>query len=120
MKAIVKLAIVALLANACWRLGSAYLTFYRFKDAVEQSAQFSHGRSEGELQERIMELASQYDVPLAADAVTVRRDGNHTITAGEYSEPIDFAPGFTRPWTFTWETDTFVSVPARLDPSDVK
>ena len=34
MKTLLKLVIVALLANALWRIGSAYATFYKFTDAV--------------------------------------------------------------------------------------
>ena len=120
IKGLIKLAIAALIANACWRLGSAYLSFYRFKDSVQQASQFGSGESEQELQQRILELASQYDIPVAPEAVIVRRDGKHTLTEGEYSQAIDFAPGLTRPWTFKWETDTFVTAPPVLDPSAVK
>lgn len=120
IKTIIKLAAAALLANACWRIGSAYATFFRFRDAIQQSTQFSHGRSDAELQQRIIELASQYDIPLARDGFTVRRIDDHTFTEGEYRQDIDFAPGVTRPWTFKWETETYVAVPTKLDPSAVK
>lgn len=120
IKSLIKLALAALVANAIWRVGSAYATFYRFRDAIQQSTQFSHGRSDAELQQRIIDLAAQYDIPLAADGFTVRRVGDHTFTEGEYRQDIDFAPGLTRPWPFKWETDTFVAVPTKLDPSAVK
>jgi hypothetical protein len=38
MKLIVKLVIVALIANAVWHVVSAYTAHYRFKDAIEESA----------------------------------------------------------------------------------
>jgi hypothetical protein len=116
LKLLIKLAAAALIANACWRLGSAYATFYRFRDAVEQSAQFSGGRSEGEVTERVIELASQYDVPLASDAFTVRRDANHTYIDGEYQQPVELAPGYTRRWTFKWNIHTYTAVPPKLAP----
>jgi hypothetical protein len=120
IKLVIKLAIAAFVANAVWRVGSAYATFYRFRDAVQQSTQFSRGRSEAELQQRIIDLAAEYEIPLAADGFTVSRVGDHTLTEGTYSEDIDFAPGVTRPWSFKWTTDTSVIVPPRLDPSAVK
>ena len=120
IKLIVKLALAALIANACWRFGSAYASYYRFKDAVEQATQFSGGRSDAELQQRIIELAAEYDIPLAPDGFAIRHVGDHTFTEGEYQQPIDLAPGVTRPWTFKWQTDTLVLVPPKADPSAVK
>ena len=35
MKIIIKLLIVALIANATWRLGMEYATHYRFSDSVQ-------------------------------------------------------------------------------------
>ena len=50
LKLIVKLALAALIANAAWRLGSAYLQFYRFTDAVTQAAQFGSEKFAGEIE----------------------------------------------------------------------
>ena len=120
IKTAIKLVIAALVANACWRVASAYSTFLRFKDAVEETTQFSSGRSDNELHARIVELAGEYDVPLAPDALTIHHLESHTMVEGEYTEQIVLAPGYTRPWTFTLKTDTFVRVPTKLDPSAVK
>ena len=38
LKLLIKLALAGLIANAAWRMGSTYLSFYRFKDAVSESA----------------------------------------------------------------------------------
>ena len=109
IKLLIKLALAALIANACWRLGSAYATFYRFKDAVEQSAQFGGARTEDELKQRVLDLATEYDIPLTADGFTIRRGDNHTYIDGEYTQPIDIAPGYTKPWTFRWNIDTLTA-----------
>lgn len=105
---IVKLAIAALLANAAWRIGSAYASFYRFKDAVEQTTQYGPPQSDDQLRARILELSAQYDLPLAEDALSVRRELNHTIVDGSIARPIEVVPGYTRPWPFTFHVDTFV------------
>ncbi|OLC66363.1 MAG: hypothetical protein AUH79_06145 [Betaproteobacteria bacterium 13_1_40CM_4_64_4] len=73
IRLLVKLAIAGLIVNATWRTGSAYLSFYRFKDAVAETAQYSKGKSDDELRQRILELASNYDVPLADEDLTIRR-----------------------------------------------
>jgi hypothetical protein len=115
IRLIVKLAIAGLIANASWRAGSAYLSFYRFRDAVAETAQYSKGKSEDELLQRILELASNYDVPLAEDAVTVWRQDDHTLVDGSYTQPVDVVPGFRYRWPFTFSIDTFTIIPLKKD-----
>ena len=108
MKLLLKLAVAALIANAAWQAGSAYADFYKFKDAVQQTTQFGPGRSDSELRDRILELAAQYDLPLAEEDFELQRVENHTIVQGGYSKPLQLLPGFEKPWPFTFYIDTFV------------
>jgi hypothetical protein len=119
IKAILKLAIAALIANASWRVGSAYLSFYKFKDAVQETTQFDADRSDELLRQRILELAAQYDVPVAADGFTIQRSDYHTIVDGAYTQKIDVLPGYPYPWRFSFHTDTFV-VPGARGASPVR
>jgi len=119
IKAIFKLAMVALLANACWRVGSAYLSFYKFKDAVEETTQFDADRTDDQLRQRVLELAAQYDVPVAGDGFSIRRTDYHTIVDGAYTQRIEVVPGFKYPWPFSFHTDTFI-VPGAKGASPVR
>jgi hypothetical protein len=106
VKFLVKLALAALIANATWRLGSAYIQFYKLKDAIVETTRFSQRSSDAQIQQRILELASQYDVPLVDDRLTVRRDQpNHTIIDGSYEQSIDLLPGYRYQWPFTVHID---------------
>lgn len=117
IKFLVKLAIAALIANGALHLGSAYLTFYRFKDAVTEYAQFNPQKSPTELQQRVLDIAAQYEVPVAADGVLVRRDDrNHTLLSGSYTQPVDLLPGYRRPWLFSWEVEV-MAIPGAVPPS---
>jgi hypothetical protein len=111
MKLIVKLAIAALVANAAWRVGTTYVSYYRFKDSVQEAAQFSGNKSDEELRQRVLELASEYDVPVGEDDFTVRRDANHTFVDGAFKKPIQVLPGYTYPWPFEWKIDVFTVNP---------
>lgn len=111
IKLIIKLAIVALVANAAWHLMAAYTSYYKFKDAVQQTTQFGNDKSLDQLKSRILSLATDYDVPIGEDDVTVKREMLHTIVDGSYVKSIDLAPGYSRPWTFTFHTDTFSEAP---------
>ena len=111
LRLLVKLALAALIANALWRAGSAYLTFYRFKDAVTEAAQYNNVKSPDELRRRILVLASDYGVPLPEGAVTVRRQDNHTLIDASYMQPVDLFPAFQYPWPFSFKIDSLAIIP---------
>jgi len=111
IKLAIKLAIVALLANAAWHLMAVYISHYKFKDAVQQATLFGNDKSVEQIKTRVLALASDYDVPLRESDVTVRRDQLHTFVDGAYSKNLDLFPGYSRPWSFELHTDTFSEAP---------
>jgi hypothetical protein len=111
IKLLIKLAIVALVANAAWHVMAAYTSYYKFKDAVQQTTQFGNDKNLDQLKARVLALAADYDLPIGDDDVTVKREMLHTIVDGSYVKSIDLAPGYSRPWTFTFHTDTFSEAP---------
>ena len=86
IKLIIKLAIAALVANAAWRLGSTYLAFYKFQDAVKESVLFGADKTVDQLRARTMELASQYDLPLADERAV---DGQGRVQAVQLQGHIE-------------------------------
>lgn len=108
IKLIIKLLIAAVLANAAWRVGSAYAAHYKFTDAVYQTTQYGPARSDAELRQRVLELAEQYNVPVDDESFTIERVENHTIVDGAYTVLIEFFPGVRHDWPFTFNVDTFV------------
>lgn len=117
MKLLIKLTIVALVANATWRVGSVYLSHYKFKDSVQQMTQYRGDKSDEQIRQRIFELAAQFDIPVGEESLTIRRDEDHTIVDGSYKRPIDLLPGFTYAWPFTVHIDTFTVRPPKFDGS---
>jgi hypothetical protein len=111
IKLLLKLVIVALVANAAWHVMTVYTSYYKFKDSVQQTTQFGNDKSIEQLKARILALASDYDLPIGEDDVAIRREGNHTFVDASYSKSIDLAPGYTQPWTFEVHTDTFSEAP---------
>jgi hypothetical protein len=105
IKLVIKLAIVALFANAIWRVGSAYLSYYKFKDAVQEAALYGPDKTDAQLRTRIVELASEYDLPIAEDSFTLRRENSHTIVDGTFTEPVEVLPRYKYPMAFTWHVD---------------
>jgi len=115
LKLIVKLAAVWLVGAATYHVGSAYLQFYQFKDAATELAQFAGDRPVAELRRRVLDLASQYDIPLEEGALRVRRDDrHHTYIDGDYEAPIDLLPRYQYPWPFSLHIDV-LTLNARSD-----
>ncbi len=107
IRLLIKLAIAALIVNASWRVGSAYASFYRFKDSVAETAQYGRLKNDEALRARIVELAGTYDIPIDEDAIAVRRENNHTYVTGSYKKIIEVVPGYQYAWPFTLNVDTF-------------
>ena len=107
MKLLIKLAIAALIANAAWRLGMEYVAHYRFTDSVHE-AMLGRDESEAELRRRILELASQQDIPMKDDDFTVRTQDRRVEVDGSYVKPILLLPGYERPWTFNMDVEAYV------------
>jgi hypothetical protein len=108
IKRIIKLAIVALLANAAYRVGTEYLTYFKFRDAVRDAAMFK-AKSEADLRTRIMEIADDYDVPLDDDSVQITLDERVWHIDGSYTKPIEIAPRFEYGWSFPYSLDVVMN-----------
>ena len=117
MKFIVKLLIAALIANAAWHVMSAYASFWKFKDAVAQTAQFGNDKSVTMLKSRILQLATEYDLPVDDNSFTVTRsrESLHTVVDGSYTREIELVPGYSRLWPFPFHIDTFSDAPMTGD-----
>ena len=105
IKFILKLAVVVLLANAAWHVGSVYLAFYKFQDAVIGMVQYRGTKTDAEIRKRILDEAAQSDIPISDDSLMIRREGNHTIVDGSYEQSADIVPGYAYTFPFTIHLD---------------
>jgi hypothetical protein len=108
MKFIFKLLIVALIANATWRVGSAYLNYYKFKDAVRETTQHRGTKSDEQIHDKVFELVNEYDIPVTDQTLTITTRDNHTIVEGSYIRTLEIVPTFKYNWPFKVYVDTFV------------
>ena len=110
IKTLVKLALVALIANGSWRVASAYMTHYRFTDTVQQLSLFRGKQPDDALRKRIFQVASDYDIPVSDADISLRTQDHHTIVEGAYTVDIELAPGFVYPWPFSFHIDTLSGI----------
>src|SRR5258708_897610 len=113
IKTLIKLAIAALVVHACWRSANVVLKYSKFKDAVHEMVLFSNAKSDVQMQSRVMELASQFDVPVAEENVEILHKENRTIVNATYIDKIEFIPTKFYPWQFKVNVDVInVNLPS--------
>jgi len=112
MKGLFKLALVALLANAGWHSWLVYSSYLKFKDAVESAAS-APGSTDEDLRAKVLDLASNYDVPLQEERFTVTHDSQdvgqqRTVVQGSYATKVDVLPRIGVPVTLPFRIVTGV------------
>ena len=112
---VVKLAIVGLLANAVWRVGGLYASHLRFTDAVQQAAHYRGDKSDTQMHDRVFALASQYDIPIDDDTLSITHENNRTLVDGEYKRSVELVPGFVYKWPFKIHIDAPTIDPLKVD-----
>ena len=116
MKAIIRLVIFALIIHGTWRTGMVYWRYYQFRDGVQQTAQFSSGRSDADIHQQVIEIGNAYEIPLNPERVNVRRVKNHTLIDASYDSRIEILPRYFYPWRFDVKVDTFTITPKEAAP----
>ena len=115
VKLLLKLAVVALLANAAYHVGLEYLTYVKFRDAIRDAATYK-AKDDDELLKRIMDLAGDYDIPLSEDAVRIQREDRQVLVDGSYHKPIEVVPSFEYSWPFAWSIQAMTPTNEPLVP----
>ena len=88
-----------------WSIGPVYLAYREFKvEAADVTRVGGRGR-ERVLVAEVAELADRVGVPVAREAIKVRKEGNHTYLEVTYTEDLRFAPLVSYPWTFSINVD---------------
>src|ERR1051325_5065210 len=101
IKSIIQILLAVLLANALWRIASAYISYYKFQDSVQEFSVRAKGKTDDQIKSRVAELAAQYEEPLDAEGVTVTHTEQHTYIEGSYTKPVAVVPGFSYAWPFS-------------------
>lgn len=100
IRRLINIAILALVVHAVWRVVPPFWQYMQFKEAVAETARFAGSRSENEIHQRVMTLAERHAVPIAADAVQVKRDADQVLIEGSYTVPLRVLPWYSYPWEF--------------------
>lgn len=68
--------------------GSAYVDYYRYRDAMKQEAQYSLQRSDVDIQARLKIFADSLGLPRSASMVRINRSPARVTIIGSYLQSI--------------------------------
>ena len=100
MKTVIKLLVAAVVLHAAWRVGSAYLTYYRFEDRLQQAAQFGGTRPVAEVRDQAVKVANELAVPIEPDSIIVAKTDREISIDATYVDQLQVFPGYYYPWEF--------------------
>jgi len=107
----IKLALVAVVANATWHVFTAYSVNYKFSDAVEYAAESRGDKSDDQLRQQVIDMAAQAELPIDPDQVGVTHAETHTVVETSYTRVVELFPGVNYPWQFKVHVDAYVKAP---------
>jgi hypothetical protein len=107
MKTLIKLIIAAVLINAAFRGGTAFLKYYQFKDETQQMVLFGQSVPVRDLTAQILAEAVKRDVPVDDDDVMVSRSGTRTVAEVAYTENVELFPRFIYPVSFSFNAEAY-------------
>lgn len=117
LRNLIRLAVVLLIAHALYRFVPIYMHNYQFKDAVAEAALFAKDRPENEMVDRVMELATRYQIPLDRESIQVTKDRQKTYIDVFYEEQVEWVPGYKRVMPFNISVEGWhVRPPTGVDP----
>jgi hypothetical protein len=96
----IKLAIVALVVHAGVKIVPVYWSYFKFKDAVQETANFSARRTTEEVRARVLAIAQRIDVPVTGPDIRVRKEDERTLVETEYTADLEYFPGRSYPMEF--------------------
>ena len=100
LKTVIKLLVAAVILNAAWRVGSTFLTYYRFEDRLQEVAQFGGSRPVAEVREQAVKVSKELDVPIEPDAIVVRKTDREIFIDASYVDQLQVFPSYYYPWEF--------------------
>jgi hypothetical protein len=128
---LVKIAVALLILNGVVRTGSAFWSNYRFEDRLTEIAQFGDRRTEAQLCQEAEEAARILELPVAAEAIRIRRGTNPVFSCGKgyegvaaarqggaqklfidasYTRDVDIVPGYSHRFAFNPAVEVWARV----------
>lgn len=107
MKTIFQIGVAFVLLTASVQGGRAAMKHYQFVDAIQEAMLFAGSRTEGQIADRVMQLAGDYEIPLEPANLAVERLPYQIVIDAPYTDTVNILPGV---YSRTWDFETKVNV----------
>lgn len=101
IRRLIAILVVAAAVYAAYNVATVWFHYRNFQDSVRDAALFGNGKTDDELKAKIMEDASDNQVPLSPDDVTIQRRAGEVFIEAHYVQAVKIFPGVTRQIDFT-------------------
>ena len=101
VRTFLKYVLVCGLVYMAWNVGPVYLAYREFRTEVAGATRVVGRGSERELVAVVARLADRIGVPVAREAIKVRKEVTRTYLKVTYTEELRLAPAVSYPWTFS-------------------
>ena len=111
VRTFLKYVLVCGLVYMAWNVGPVYLAYREFRTEVAGATRVVGRGSERELVAVVARLADRIGVPVAREAIKVRKEVTRTYLKVTYTEELRLAPAVTYPWTFSIKAEGLAVTP---------
>jgi hypothetical protein len=112
IRTVLRLLVFVLVLHAGFRTVPVFWTYFKFRDAVAETARFSSRRSPDDIAARVMAIAARMEVPLAPEGLRVTKQASRTRVEANYTADLEYLPRRTYPWRFEVDVE---EEPPRLE-----
>ena len=101
MKTLIQIVVAFTLLTGAVQGGRAAMKHYAFVDAIQEAMLFASSRNEEQIAERVLELATDHEIPLDPEKLTVQRLPYQVVIDAPYTDTVNVLPGvYSRKWDF--------------------
>ena len=101
----VRLLLIAVVVHAGVRIVPVFWRYVTFKDAVVEAATYVGRQTPEQLRARIAKLATEHDVPVTEDDISVTRENEVTHVSTAWTAQLEYLPTKFYPYDFIVDVD---------------
>ena len=107
MRALIRIAILLLLAHGLYRFVPPYFHHHQFESALKDLSTRWGTPNDEEVMQHVLTTAAEHQVPITRDHVSVQRQQNHILIDIDYTVPVEFIPSVRRDVGFKTHVDAW-------------
>jgi hypothetical protein len=108
IKTLFKLIVALLVAHALVRFVPPYWNHNQFESEVKERAVTWASLTEGQVRDRVFEMALARGLPVTREQIAVRWANDYLLVDVEYPREIEFLPTWKYEWTFDSHVSTLI------------